>query len=245
MTLQSSASPGDPLTMGEVKTELGVSGTLQLTDSVVRTLFGVPSGTISLLQGLGKSNITRWYATSYAGTATSPTNAYDKEITDQTSFNYTLFTTAAVVNSPTASNEFTEFILYFGPITSKVMKLVIAIDCSNSPVTVPTYYIDCGTGSQVSQHTINPSPSARCTIEISTDGGNSWTPQIDVSISYAKYYTNLGGTFYTGNNIALRFRAYGQGIGSDIWYDVGSGCDTYAGTVSSSSSITIFTALLE
>jgi len=233
------------ITMTNVKNELAVAFPLNLAASNVRTLFVKPTGAIKLTDGYGKSNQSRWYATSYTGTATSPTNAYDKEITDQTSFNYTLYVTAATVDSPTASDGYTEFILYFGPVTSKVMKLVIALSCNNTSVTVPAYYADCGTGIRILQRTYNPVPLARCTIEISTDGGGSWTPQIDVAISYAKYYTNFGGTFYTGSNIALRFRAYGQGIGNDIYYDIGSGCDTYAGTTNSSSQITIFTALLE
>lgn len=241
MTLPASA----PIRLQQVATELGVGLPITLAASNVRTLFGVPSGAIRLLQGLGKSNQTRWYATSYTGSASVPTYAYDKEIADSIPFSYTLFTTAAVLSSPTASNGYTEFVLYFGNISvSKVMKLVIALSCNNNSVSVPGYYADCGTGPWISPRTSNPSPAARVTVEICTDG-STYSTVINQTAGLVKYYTNLGGTLYSGTDVRLRFRCYGQGIGEDIYSDLGSGCEIYEGTTSSSSSISIFTALLE
>ncbi len=54
MTLPASGS----ISLGQVNTELGVSATAtrSLGDSTTRTLFGVPSGAISLSQGYGKAN---------------------------------------------------------------------------------------------------------------------------------------------------------------------------------------------
>lgn len=241
MTLPASA----PIRLQQVATELGVGLPITLAASNVRTLFGVPSGAIRLLQGLGKSNQTRWYATSYTGTASTPQYTYDKEIADNITFDYTLFTTAGIVSSPTVSNGYTEFILYFGNVpASKVMKLVIALNCSKNSVSVPGYYADCGTGPWISPRTANPSTTARVTVEICTNGSN-YSTVVNQTASLSKYYTNLGGTNYSGTDVRLRFRCYGQGIGEDIYSDLGSGCETYEGTTSSSSSITIFTALLE
>ena len=95
MTLPSSGT----ITMGNVKTELGISGTLTLTDSRVRTLFGVPSGTITLLQGLGKSNITYpVYASSYTGASGWSNTSY---LTDH-DVNTSAYTSAAAYNTSTA-----------------------------------------------------------------------------------------------------------------------------------------------
>lgn len=72
----------NPITMGLVKSELGLSSStiLTLTDSRVRTLFGKPSGVIKLTDGYGKSaiNWARPTSASYTGiTPINPTYAYD------------------------------------------------------------------------------------------------------------------------------------------------------------------------
>lgn len=67
------ALPGSgQISLNDVNIELGISpGTLiSLNDSAVRTLFGVPSGTISLSNGYGKSN-------SWTGSATVSANTND------------------------------------------------------------------------------------------------------------------------------------------------------------------------
>jgi hypothetical protein len=81
--------------MSEVETELGLSGTIYLDQSEVRTLFGVSSGTIYLLDGLGKSNIRpRPTTSSFTGTDSysshsNDTLAYDVVSGYETSLNIT------------------------------------------------------------------------------------------------------------------------------------------------------------
>ena len=57
MTLPAS---GNSIALSQVNTELNLSAiaTIGMNDSIVRTLFGVASGTISMSQGFGKSSIT-------------------------------------------------------------------------------------------------------------------------------------------------------------------------------------------
>ena len=61
MTLPASGA----ITMGDVNVELGYSSTatISLNDAAVRTLFGIPSGAISLNDGHGKSNASFWIRT--------------------------------------------------------------------------------------------------------------------------------------------------------------------------------------
>ena len=79
MTLPTSGT----ITMGMVKTELGLSSStvLTLTDSRVRTLFGKPTGVIKLTDGYGKSNIVAYRPISVSNggnvTPSNPERAYD------------------------------------------------------------------------------------------------------------------------------------------------------------------------
>lgn len=72
--------PTGTITMANVKTELGISGTLTLTDSRVRTLAGKPTGTITLRDCCGKSAVAYYRPTGMTYTGTAPLNssyAYD------------------------------------------------------------------------------------------------------------------------------------------------------------------------
>lgn len=60
MTLQSSGA----ISLGDIRTELALSGTISLNDSIVRALLGKSSGSISLSDGYGKS--------AYPGTPGTP-----------------------------------------------------------------------------------------------------------------------------------------------------------------------------
>jgi len=74
---------GSPISMGQVNTELGLSGAVSLNDTGVRSLFGVSSGAISLGNGYGKTYANGVYRpTTYTqiqgtGTLTNPGNMYD------------------------------------------------------------------------------------------------------------------------------------------------------------------------
>lgn len=74
---------GSPISMGQVNTELGLSGAVSLNDTGVRSLFGVSSGAISLSNGYGKTFANGVYRpTTYTpiqgnGTLTNPGNMYD------------------------------------------------------------------------------------------------------------------------------------------------------------------------
>lgn len=51
MTLQASGA----ISLGDIRTELGLTGTISLNDSIVRALLGKSSGAISLSDGYGKA----------------------------------------------------------------------------------------------------------------------------------------------------------------------------------------------
>ena len=69
MTLQSSGA----ISTGDIRTELGLTGTISLNDSIVRALLGKSSGAISLSDGYGKSAY-----------ATTPGTPYYTSITQTT-----------------------------------------------------------------------------------------------------------------------------------------------------------------
>ena len=121
MTLQSSGA----ISLGNVNTELGRSATatISLGETAVRTLAGVPSGTISLSNLYGKSNappvtftppggtspLDRWYAESV--------DVFYAEVTLSCSVPATWVWTQSGSGNPTVSNGATASSITF-PVTS-------------------------------------------------------------------------------------------------------------------------------
>ena len=176
MTLPSSGT----ISMGMVKTELGLSaGTaLTLTDSRVRNLFGIPSGVIKLTDGYGKTAWTRPVLPSGSTYA----NAYDTSGT-------TIDTTTKTGSDGT----------YTG--------LAGTIDFYSFPggVSGGTLYVRAYWGTDHLGTVTGTDPIAS-QISYSTDGGTNWTPWTSLTTTAANYSISLSGI--TLSNLRVRFSSF-------------------------------------
>jgi hypothetical protein len=155
-----------------VKTELGLSsGTiLTLTDSRVRALFGVPSGTIKLTDGYGKSATTGYRPTTYAGTVGLQSGAYDG-----TGATLDTSTTTFGVSSFGDGNSILNF-TNWGTATGKTGTLYI-----NATYGIDRFGSVPGT---------DPGPAS---LTYSTDNGSTFNALATLTQSYAVYSIALSG----------------------------------------------------
>jgi hypothetical protein len=167
MTLQSSASTSDPLYMSEVETELGLSGTIYLDQSQVRTLFGVPTGTIYLLDGLGKTNVT-WSRPNNSILITQLKPACDTTGTsvDTTTYGYVSYVTAASFYLGDSGS-------YFTPTISNINGWTLKIRA----------WYDSTENGSVSSPSGCPVP----TFAYSQDGGSTWSSAISLTTTPTIY----------------------------------------------------------
>jgi hypothetical protein len=213
MTLQSSASISDPLYMSEVETELGLSGTIYLDQSQVRTLFGVPSGTIYLLDGLGKSNVTsrpRPTTSSFTGTASYSSSSNDTLAYDVVAgYEQTLNTTGTPASlaaaprtktSPGLSNATMIYSGFSGSATSGTLKI----------------YLDGTTADSISPDSSNEAISD-VDIYYSTTGVNgTYTPLDGISGGgiWSGYTASVVLSGITLSNLAVKVVCSGQSYGT-------------------------------
>jgi hypothetical protein len=187
MTLQSSASPGDPLYMSEVETELGLSATIYLDQSQVRTLFGVSSGTtIYLLDGLGKSNVT-WSRPNNTNLSTALKPACDTTTgtsIDTTTSGYVSYVTAITFLLGDSNSYFTPTITN---INGRTLKIRAWYD-SNEFGTLDS-----------------PSGCPVPTFAYSQDGGSTWSSEISLSLTATTYSYVLSATNNPSSSVQVRY----------------------------------------
>jgi hypothetical protein len=197
--------------MSEVETELGLSGTIYLDQSQVRTLFGVPSGTIYLLDGLGKSNSRpRPTTCSFTGTDgysshSNDTLAYDVVAGYESSLNTTgtpasLAATAKPKTNLGSSNAAMTYSGFSGSATSGTLTIylngdtedIISSDSSNEAIShVNIYYSTTGVN------------GAYILVD-SIASGNSWSG----------YTASVVLSGITLSNLAVKVVCSGQSAGS-------------------------------
>jgi hypothetical protein len=205
MTLQSSASTSDPLYMSEVETELGLSGTIYLDQSQVRTLFGVASGTIYLLDGLGKSNVT-WSRPNNTNLSTALKPACDTTGTsiDTTTSGYVAYGTAVTFLLGDSNSYFTPTITNINGRTLKIRAWYISeeIGTLNSPSGCPA-----------------------ATFAYSQDSGSTWSSEISLSLTATTYSYVLSAASTSSSSVRVRYTntlAYGGNIKVGTDYDAES-----------------------
>jgi hypothetical protein len=203
MTLQSSASPSDPLYMSEVETELGLSGTIYLDQSQVRTLFGVSSGTIYLLDGLGKSNVI-WSRPDSTNLSTALKPACDTTGTsvDTTTYGSVNYLTSTSFSLGDSSSYFTPTISSINGRTLKIRAWYESIEDgsvnSSSGCPVPTFmYTQDGGSTWSSAISLTKTPT------IYSYSLSSQNPSSSVRVTYSNTIVS-GGSLKLGTD----YRAY-------------------------------------
>jgi hypothetical protein len=197
--------------MSEVETELGLSGTIYLDQSEVRTLFGVPSGTIYLLDGLGKTNVRpRPTTSSFTGTAgysshSNDTLAYDVVSGYETSLNTTgtpasLAATARPRTNLGSSNATMIYSGFSGSATSGTLKI----------------YLDGTTEDNISFDTVTESISY-VNISYSTTGVNgtyTFLASIDSGNTWSGYTASVVLSGITLSNLAVKIECLASSSGN-------------------------------
>jgi hypothetical protein len=221
MTLPASGT----ITMGMVKAELGISGVLNLTDYRVRALFGIPTGTIKLTDGYGKSNSRRpntysWSGTTLFSSHTNDTLAFDVVSGYETSVNPTgtpaTFTAAA------------------RPKTSPGLSTSTTIYSGFPPITYSGTLSICLSSSTFTSDSINLSNTVVSSVSIyySTNSGGTYT-FLSAAIGGSDFTTaGYITAFLSGVNLAnlrVQIEAVGESAGStiDSWAGAGATANVY------------------
>lgn len=215
------ALPGSgTITMGNVRTELGASGTITLAQTSVRTLFALPTGSIKLTDGYGKSNgKARATTYSFTGTTTYGTNssldsAYD---TTGTTADTTTYGTINALGRPRQSNG-----------TSFAEVIFSGFSSATGTLTIPLQGITAYNESS----DLLLSYSSCLTISYSTDGGTNYTVLGSWVDGYLDPQANTPQTVFVncaGSSLYVKVRCTGGGVGTtwDNHAQAGATADIY------------------